>query len=73
MIEFADALLRPQENAEEGTPAPEAIVAKIVRKRKLLTADSEIEISKKEYISHMNDTSSIIKKVLSPSPRKDMY
>jgi hypothetical protein len=73
MVEFADALLRPQENAEEGTPAPDTIVAKLVRKRKLLTADAEIEISKKEYISHMNDTSSIIKKVLSPSPRKVMY
>jgi len=53
-------LLRPQEN-EESTPPP--VTAKLIRKRKLLTADSEIEISKKEYSSHLKDTSNILKKV----------
>jgi hypothetical protein len=59
-LDFADALLRPQEN-EESTPPP--VTAKLIRKRKLLTADSEIEISKKEYSSHLKDTSNILKKV----------
>ena len=63
-LDFAGALLRLQENEAEGTPAPAPIVAKLVRKRKLLTADSEIEISKKDYSNHLKDTSSIIKKVL---------
>lgn len=59
-LDFTDALLRPQEN-EESTPPP--AIAKLIRKRKLLTADSEIEISKKEYSSHLKDTTNIIKKV----------
>ena len=66
-IEFADALLRPQD-VEEGTPGPTPVVAKLVRKRKLLTADSEIEISKKDYSSHLKDTTSIIKKVTAYTP-----
>ena len=59
-LDFTDALLRPQEN-EESTPPP--ATAKLIRKRKLLTADSEIEISKKDYSSHLKDTTNIIKKV----------
>jgi hypothetical protein len=55
--------LNPNEEAAEGTPAPTPLVAKMIRKRKLLTADSEIEISKKEYSQHLKDTSNIIKKV----------
>lgn len=62
-LDFADALLRPQDDEEEQTTSP--IIAKQVRKRKLLTADSEIEISKKEYSSHLRDTSSILRKVSS--------
>ena len=50
-------------NQKEGEeePVPDQIT-KIERKRKLLTADSEIEISKKDYSSHLKDTSSILKK-----------
>ena len=55
--------MNPNEEPAEGTPAPTPIVAKMIRKRKLLTADSEIEISKKEYSQHLKDTSNIIKKV----------
>jgi hypothetical protein len=64
-VDFADALLRPQEDEEE---VP--VIVKVARKRKLLTADSEIEISKKEYSTHLKDTSNIIKKVspLQPHP-----
>jgi hypothetical protein len=57
-VDFADALLRPQEDEKE---VP--VIVKVARKRKLLTADSEIEISKKEYLTHLKDTSNIIKKV----------
>jgi hypothetical protein len=56
--------LRPQENEDEETP----VVTKVARKRKLLTADSEIEISKKEYSSHLKDTTNIIRKVPSLTP-----
>lgn len=69
MLDFAEALLNPNDDAE-GTLAPAPIVAKLVRKRKLLTADSEIEISKKEYSQHLKDTSNIIKKVHRPLPTK---
>jgi hypothetical protein len=57
-VDFADALLRPQEDEEE---VP--VIVKVARQRKLLTADSEIEISKKEYSTHLKDVSNIIKKV----------
>ena len=61
ILEFADTLLRPQDPTEE-QPIQTPIIAKLIRQRKLLTADSEIEISKKEYSNHLKDTSSIIKK-----------
>jgi hypothetical protein len=51
----------PINDGEQTTPPP--TIAKLIRKRKLLTADSEIEISKKEYSSHLKDTSNILKKV----------
>ena len=57
-VDFAEALLRGEDDAEE---VP--LTAKLIRKRKLLTADSEIEISKKDYSQHQKDTSNIIKKV----------
>lgn len=53
--------MRQQEG--EQSPPP-TTVTKLIRKRKLLTADSEIEISKKEYSSHLKDTSNILRKVL---------
>jgi len=66
-LDFAEALLNPIENeAAEGTSALTPMVAKLVRKRRLLTADSEIEISKKDYSQHLKDTSNIIKKVPPP-------
>jgi len=66
-LDFAEALLNPNENeAAEGTSALTPMVAKLVRKRRLLTADSEIEISKKDYSQHLKDTSNIIKKVPPP-------
>jgi len=68
-LDFAEALLNPNDNeAAEGTSALTPMVAKLVRKRRLLTADSEIEISKKDYSQHLKDTSNIIKKV--PPPRR---
>ena len=62
IVDFAEALLRGEDGVEE---IP--VTAKLIRKRKLLTADSEIEISKKDYSQHQKDTSNIIKKV-HPSP-----
>jgi hypothetical protein len=57
-VAFAEELLNPsQEEVPATTTKP------ISRKRKLLTADSEIEISKKDYSQHLKDTSSILKKV----------
>src|ERR1700733_11140568 len=65
MVDFAEALLRGEDGAEE---VP--LTAKLIRKRKLLTADSEIEISKKDYSQHQKDTSNIIKKVHPSLPHK---
>ena len=63
-IDFVQALLHPedqenQEVEEQNIPPRE----KLIRKRRLLTADSEIEISKKDYSNHLKDTTNIIKKV----------
>jgi len=62
-IDFTNSLLHPEEAPQEAhEEEAQPIIAKLIRKRKLLVADSEIEISKKEYSQHLNDTSSIIKK-----------
>ena len=55
-------MLRPEDDVAQTDEGAAPIVAKLIRKRKLLTADSEIEISKKEYSQQLKDTSSIIKK-----------
>ena len=58
-LDFADALLRGDDAAEE----THQVTAKLIRKRKLLVSDPETEISKKDYSQHQKDTSNIIKKV----------
>ena len=72
MVDFADALLRPGDAGdEEGAHTPPPTITttpKLIRKRKLLTADSETEISKKDYSNHLKDTSHILRKVTSPWP-----
>jgi len=71
LVDFADALLRPADAGdEEGahTPPPITTTPKLIRKRKLLTADSETEISKKDYSNHLKDTSHILRKVSFPRP-----
>jgi hypothetical protein len=56
------------EMGEQSPPPPTTTaIAKSIRQRKLLTSDSEIEISKKEYSSHLKDTTNILKKVTSPT------
>ena len=55
--DFADLLLGQREGEEEQENI--LVITKLVRKRQLLTTDSEIEISMKEYPNDMN----IVKKV----------
>ena len=66
MLDFAEALLRGEDGAGEEPVVP--TTAKLIRKRKLLISDPEIEISKKDYSQHQKDTSNIVKKV-PPSQR----
>ena len=65
VVDFAEALLRGEDETGDEPVAP--VTAKLIRKRKLLVSDPEIEISKKDYSQHQKDTSNIIKKVSPPN------
>jgi hypothetical protein len=65
LVDFAEALLRGEDDTGDEPVAP--ATAKLIRKRKLLVSDPEIEISKKDYSQHQKDTSNIIKKVTPPN------